>query len=263
MIPSFFALFILSQSNNYLLAWLSGLSEVGIYIIGYNVGSTIQLLINAFQNAWTPYFLSFIDKQKLAYFHFAEVKKYYIVFVCLLVTCFFAYSKLALMIFLTETYLQSFRIIGFVALANFFTGLFYILLPPLYFEKEVKYVSVIQAFTAGISIILNVILISYLGAFGAGIGLALAHYLIFQFLWLFNRYRSRSHLRNYNPTKVNKFFLSYSIIILLSLIPRNWGVTRECIYASSMILLLVLLTYRLLNKEEKTNLRKFLLNFSQ
>jgi O-antigen/teichoic acid export membrane protein len=261
MIPSFFSLFVLAQSNRYILKIFSNIESVGIYTIGYNIGSVMQLIINAFSSAWTPYFLSFINKQDEVATHFGKILRNYTIIVGFIVVCFFVFGKVIIMVFINENYIESYKVIGFVALSNFFIGLFNLFLPPIYFEKEVHFISLIQIISSVLSIIFNVVLIYFLGFFGAAIALSLGYLTMALLTYLFNRFVSKSKIKKYEiKDNTCKLVFIYSLFSLLSLINRDFTLLMEIFFAGSIFALMLLSTYFLLSSNDKIMLKKFILS---
>ncbi len=261
MIPSFFSLFVLAQGNRYILKLFSGIEAVGIYTIGYNIGSVMQLMINAFQSAWTPYFLSFINKKDDVSIHFGKILKNYIVGAGFIVVCFFVFAKVVVMTFINENYIESYKVIGFVALSNFFIGLFNLFLPPMYFEKEVHFTSLIQIISSVLSIIFSIILIYFFGFVGAAMALSLGYLTMSLLTYLFNRFVSKSKIKKYEmKDNIWKFVFIYTIFSFLSLINRDFTLLKELFFCSFIFAFTLLSTYFLLSSSDKTKLKLFILS---
>ncbi len=261
MMPSFFSLFILSQGNRYILRCFTNLDNVGIYTVGYNIGYITQIIINAFQSAWTPYFLSFYDRQDEAYEHFGKIVKYFILIMGFICIVFFIFSKLFVMMFISKQYIESYKIIGFIALSNLFFGLFNLLLPPMYFEKEVKYLSFIQGITAVLSIVINLIFIINFKEAGASIAFCLGYFIMSFLTWLFNKYKSKSKLKNYKVDKnIRKIVLVFFLFIPVSYFPRKFDLIGEIFFSIFLFCILAFITYVILDADEKKKLRNISLN---
>lgn len=262
MVPSFFSLFILAQGNRYILRFLTDLSSVGIYTVGYNIGSITQMIVNSFQQAWTPYFLSFTNKQEEAIEHFGEIVKFFVIFIGFICLCFFIYSKTIASMFLPKTYIGVYKIIGLVSLSNLFLGLFFLFLPPMYFEKEVKSVSLIQAITAIISVLANFLLIYYFKEFGAAIAFCLGYFVMFALTCIYNEFFSKSKLKNYKIDKnIYKISIVFIIFIFFSFFPRDFNLLGEALFSLTMLILFLLTLLLTLNKNEIIKLKTFVTKF--
>lgn len=220
LVPSFAFLFILMQSNRYILQWIEGLEQVGAYSIGFNIGAVMNVLVGAFTTAWYPFFMSYIDKQEEGFKVFEKVLKYYVILFGVITLCFFVFARPLLLLLTTPEFHVAYKVIGFCALSQFFIGLFSIFTPNLYFTREVRYVSLFQGFASVISIPINILLINNFGLFGAGLGLASSTSLlpIFQCIWNYYRYNKKSKAIE---REILYTIILSAVIIPFSLIPFN------------------------------------------
>jgi O-antigen/teichoic acid export membrane protein len=166
LIPSAVFLFIIQYSGTYMLQWFVDRGEVGIYGIGYNLGMAFGLATAGFSSAWFPFFQSYTGKKESARVFSGVLHSYVFIFglVCFL---FFVFAKPVVHLLTDERYHEAYKVVGMAAVGQFCFGLWSILLPGMYFAKEIYYVSVIQGISAGIVIISNLILIPRFGIQGA------------------------------------------------------------------------------------------------
>lgn len=252
LVPSFAFLFILQQSNKYILQWFRGLDEVGIYSIGFNLGMVMNVLVGAFTTAWYPYFMSFMEKQDEAGKLFGTITTYYVLGCGSICILFFIAAKPVVMLMTQPAFYNAYIVIGFSALAAFFVGLFNLFLPGVYFSKELKYVSLMQGIAAVVSILMNLILIPPFGIFGAAIALAAGYAVmaIMQHLWNLNR-REYYIKIVYDWRRVSKFMSIFIFISLLSIIYRRFTLNCEITLSIILFLLFILTISKILNTNEK------------
>jgi O-antigen/teichoic acid export membrane protein len=173
LIPSTVFLFIIQCSGTYMLQWFVPKSQVGIYGIGYSLGMALGLATTGFSSAWFPFFQSYFGKDREAQTMFSTVLLSYTIvfgFACYL---FLILAKPTVLLLLDSRYVESFRIVGLTAVAQFFLGLWGILLPGMYFAKETHYVTFVQGVSAIIVLALNLLLIPALGIEGAALSFCL------------------------------------------------------------------------------------------
>ena len=115
---------------------------------------------------------------------FGKILTYYIYSVGLLSLCFYLFAKPAIILFTHHNFYESYKIIGLLATANFISGIFYLLLPPLYFAKDVKYMTIIQIIAVLGFVILTLFVLPYLGITGAAIALVAASFFMILMLYL-------------------------------------------------------------------------------
>lgn len=172
-IPAFGFVFLIQYSGIYVLEWFVPLDRVGIYGIGYNVGTGIALATAAFSTAWYPFFQDYGKRSDGAIAAFQKILLGYTLVFGSLCLLFFIFAKPFVSILLHPRYLEAYTVIGPVALAQFFLGMWVILLPGVYFSSETYYMPVIQFLVAIIVVGLNLLLIPILSIQGAAISLVL------------------------------------------------------------------------------------------
>jgi len=251
LVPSFVFLFILLHGNRAILERLRGLDAVGIYSVGFNLGLVMVLLVSAFTAAWFPYFLSFMERQKDASVIFGRIFTYYVYGFGSLCLLFFVFARPIVMVMTQPAFHEAYRVVGLSATAQFFIGLFSLLLPGVYFTKELKFVSLVQGAAVIIAVPMNLLLISWLGFFGAGIALALGYFsmAIIQYAW--NKRRSNYLEIVYEVPLLLRFAVVFVVIAAVYLLERNWSLYAECVLALTACLVLAAANYRMLNSQER------------
>jgi len=259
LIPSFAFLFLLQHGNRYIIQWFDGLDTLGIYTLGFNFGLVMSLAVSAFQAAWLPFFMSFVDKHEEAAFVFGRVLTYYVLAFGALTTVFFVFAKPIVILFTQPAFHEGYKVVGLSASSQFFAGVFYILLPGLYFAKEVAYVSLIQGVASVIAMGLNFLLIPSFGLSGAGICVALGFLvmILLTHLWNFNR-RARYLSIKYEWMRVGVLGLVYSVYAVLMLWDRKLNWVEESIFSISMMLTMPLVLFCLLRPQERRFVKSFL-----
>ncbi len=257
LVPSFAFLFILMRGNQYILESFEGMDQVGIYSVGLNIGMVMGIATGAASTAWYPFFMSYIDNQCEAKTLFGRIFTYYLYSLGTICLLFFIGAKLIILLITQPAFHQASLIVGLAASAQFFSGLFNMLLPGVYFAKEIKYVSFTQGLAAIFSVVINLILIKLGGLFGAALGLALSHFLMTVFQWIWNAYRKEHYIQvEYEWRRIFSFTFVFFVFSIASFIPRttsNWiefGYTI-CLTFSLLIIVLLLM---------KDNERNFLQN---
>jgi O-antigen/teichoic acid export membrane protein len=168
LVPSFFLVFLLQQWARWPLGWHHGLDAVGIYSVGASLGAALSVLSGAFLAAWTPFALSYADRQPEAAEVLGNATLYYIAgfgFLCLL---FFLFAVPLVQLFAQPAFAGAASVVGLSAAAHFFSALFLMLLPPLYFAKRVGSVLLTQAIATVAMLLLADAMIPRFGVVGAG-----------------------------------------------------------------------------------------------
>src|SRR5688572_376119 len=172
MVPSFAFVFVLQQGNKYILQLISGLAALGVYNVGFNLGmAALGMPVAAFQRAWMPHFMSFIDRPEDARIAFGRVMTWYVFGFGTLSLLAFIVARPVVMIMTQPEFHGAYQSLGLAAAAQFVFGAFLVLLPGPYFARDVRALALTQAAAALISVVVNALLIARLGILGAGLGL--------------------------------------------------------------------------------------------
>lgn len=252
LVPSFAFLFLLLQSNRYILQWFRGLDTVGIYSVGFNLGAAMRIAVGAFQTAWYPYFMSYMDRQEEAQSLFGRIFTYYVYAFGSLCLIFFIVAKPVVLTMTQPSFHDAYLVVGFSATAQFLIGLFSLSLPSIYFAKEVKYMSLVQGVAAAMAVLLNMVLIPTLGMFGAGIGLVAGFLAMVVLLQAWNVKRKCDYLWiDYEWIRILKFSSLFIIFAGVALYRRYWPLWMEVILSIGLMVVLVGATLVLLTNRER------------
>jgi O-antigen/teichoic acid export membrane protein len=254
MVPSFAFLFVLQQANKYLLQWQRGIAEVGIYSLGFNFGLVMNLLVLAFQTAWYPYFMSFVDRQDEARVLFGRIVTYYVFGVGSLTLLFFLAARPAVMLLVQPPFREAYLAVGLSAACQFFIGIFGLLLPGIYYAREVRYLSLIQGIAACASIGLNLLLIPVAGMLGAAIALAAGALILAALQHAWNRYRRYLDI-HFEWSRLGSFAVVFVLYVVLTLWNPGWTPLGLALFLGILACLLPAWLYLLLSPEERRALR--------
>lgn len=175
MIPASFALFFLQNSQRYFLDQYSTLKELGLYAAAFNLASVANLLVSAFSQAWTPYFIEYGSRQDGAKRLFGEIFTYYTYFFGMVVLGFFVFAHPVVTLATSLPFHPSAKIIGLIATGWILIGYYNLMNVGIVFAKKVYLNSVIQFATIAVAWIGNVILLPDYGMWGAAIVFLSSH----------------------------------------------------------------------------------------
>lgn len=244
MVPSFASVFVIGQVSRYVLRYTHGIDAVGIFSVGANIGMTLGLATGAFASAWTPYFLALRDRPDTSRLLFGRVTTYYVWITGGMSLLYFFFAPTAMDVLVAEPYRQGYIAIGYAASAQFFTGLFGLLMPGPYFADDVKSVAITQGIAAVVAVCLAVILIPPLGLIGACVatataGLALC---VTQAAWNW-KMRHRYLTIHYETGRLTVFGLAYvGAVLLFSARPWIHAIPDVVAGLSATVALAVLIT---------------------
>ena len=249
LIPSFCFLFIIQQSNKYILQRYYDLDAVGLYSVGYNLGVTISILVSGMGTAWYPFFMSYINKQSEAPPIFSKVFTHYFLGGGALCILYFIWAQPALFLLTDSKFHEAASVVGLTALAHFFLGLFSLFLPGIYYNNHVGHISSLQGLAAIASIISSYLLIPTFGITGAAVSLCVANLLMVGMLCLWNYFHKNSYPKiTYQWRKIYIFIIIVLSVLALDEISITSSLTSSIVKAMALSLILVLSTIYLLKK---------------
>jgi O-antigen/teichoic acid export membrane protein len=252
LIPGFAFLFVLMHGNKYILEQTAGLAELGIYSVGFNLGTAISIATGGISSAWYPFFMTYVTRKPEATVIFGRIFTYFVFSIGALCILFFLAAK-PLLIFVTEASFHSAHIVvGFVALANMFLTAFNMFLPGVYFNNDVKYVSFVQACALLFAVPLNYYLIANLGVLGAAIGVAIGFFLLAAFMCGWNKINGKLYIHIlYEWRRIFSFvFIAVVIVGLYFQLPAT-TLLGHVVNSILMWLLMLSALVLLLNKRER------------
>jgi O-antigen/teichoic acid export membrane protein len=168
LIPGGIAFWVINLSGVYFIQSFSNTREVGLYQIGTAIASAMAMLTGAFQMAWGPFALS-IHKQSDAKQVYALTLSIYLgitSFIAVLITLF---SFEILNVLTTQNYLDAYLVAGILAFNYLVIGLSFIAIIGTNIAKNNKAYGIASLVSAGLLIILNLILVPVYGKEGAAI----------------------------------------------------------------------------------------------
>mgnify|MGYP003735858917 CR=1 FL=1 len=174
LVPHQLAVALLSLFDRYMLERFTDLSKVGIYSLGYSLGS-IGLFVSAgFGQAWGPFFYSIAgngDSPAL----FSRVTTYFFYFIGIVTLSLTLFAKEITALLASNLYQDANVVIPVVALGVFFYCLYTIPVYSLYFFKKTMLIPVVTGVAAAINIALNFFLIPAWGITGAAWATAISY----------------------------------------------------------------------------------------
>ena len=190
-ISAFFYL-ILELSDRYLIFWILGAENVGIYSIGYKIGSLGLFIVSAFNLGWQPFYIKIgteISSNKI----FGNIGTSFIFFLITIWGVIIFWAPLLMQIKIGSHYLigenfwSSMDIITIIFLSYIFYAGYIVLMPGIYLLDKQIWSPIIRGSGAIINIILNLILIKKFGLMGACFSTLVSY----MFMFIFILYKSQ------------------------------------------------------------------------
>ncbi|RMF60483.1 MAG: hypothetical protein D6748_03980 [Calditrichaeota bacterium] len=180
-LPHGIAYTTIEMVDRFIVPAVLGKDALGLYGASYKFGAILLLLVNAFRNAWQPFFLN-IAEQANAKEIYSRVLTYFVVAsgVIVLLATFFIRDILTFHFFdsfylLGKEYWSGISIIPIILLSYCFYGIYVILTPGFYITGRSKYMIVFTGSGAAINILVNLILLPVMYIYGAAMATLLSY----------------------------------------------------------------------------------------
>ncbi len=224
---------IVASLDKYILTWLEGASENGIYSVSYKIPTIITALCAVFTQAWS---LSAIREYKKDDEDGFFTKTYEMYNVGLVICCsILILLNIPLSKFMySNDFFEAWRYTPTLVLAMVFSGLSSFLASTFTAVKRNGILAISTFTSAIINAILNFILIPRIGALGAAIATAISFYLVY----IIRFFGSRRYIK-YRVNYIRDSII-YIIIIFQIILAQN---ATEYWYIQLLIVLIIIVCY--------------------
>jgi O-antigen/teichoic acid export membrane protein len=161
-----------------------GVSETGLYSVGYQIGSILVLLATAFNQAYSPWLFKKLNEKNPKYYN-KIVKNTYVYFVLILSLAVImgALAPIMLKILVGVNFQGSSIFIIWIALGASFRGMYYMVVNYIFYVEKTYILAMVTFLGAIFNVVLNYFFIKYNGAIGAAQATSLVHFLTFLMVW--------------------------------------------------------------------------------
>lgn len=170
-----FAFMLIDYADRQMIERMLGLDALGIYSVGYSFGMVMMVAVGAFSSAWSPFFMSYVNRQHEAAPVFSRVMTYYVLGFGSLVLLFFLAAKPVAHILTASAFHDAHLVVGLVAAAYALKGCYLIALPGIYFANKLAFQSLIEWASAVLNIGLNLWLLPRYGIVGGALATFLSY----------------------------------------------------------------------------------------
>lgn len=184
LIPHALSGSIISMTDRLFITNMVGLSETGVYSVGYQVGSIISVLTVSFNNAYVPWLYEKLKKDEIDT-KIKIVKFTYLYFVIIVLIAIFLglISPCVLQFFLGKSFVDSSIYVIWVSIGYAFNGMYLMVVNYIFYAQKTKSLAIVTFATAILNLILNYFFISEFGAIGAAQATTITFLIKFLFVW--------------------------------------------------------------------------------
>ena len=175
---------IIGFSDRFFILFILGLSNVGVYSVGYQIGMVLSLIQNSFNQAWVPFFYGKLkvgkesDKLKI-------VKITYVYFgvLILLAIIISLCTPTIYKYFIGDSFAKGANVVLWILLGYAFQGMYKMAVNYLFFLKKTKLITYCTLFTVLLNFVLNYYLIKVNGILGAAQATLISFVVLFIVVW--------------------------------------------------------------------------------
>ncbi len=160
-------------------------SATGIYAVGYQFGMVVGIIATAFNQAFSPYLykklVNITNDEK-----YTLVKYTYIYFVAIFVfaALISAFMPWIITNFLDERYIAAKKFIPWVAFGFAFSGMYYMVVNYIFYEKKTYILSLITFFSGILHVLFSYTFIKVYGEMGVAYAMTLSSFIMFILVWV-------------------------------------------------------------------------------
>ncbi|HVY68396.1 MAG TPA: oligosaccharide flippase family protein [Verrucomicrobiae bacterium] len=185
LIPHSLGGLAIGMTDRLAIANLVGVAEAGVYAVGAQIGMIVNVILGAFNTAWTPWVFSRLkrgsdaDKQ-------AITRATYLCFLGMagLAVSVVAVSPLVFKWCIGQRFQGAIRYVPWVAAGYMFNGMYKLVCTHIFYSNKTYLLAVITGLIGIGNVCLTMIFVSRWGAMGAAVALACSFLLSFLLAWL-------------------------------------------------------------------------------
>lgn len=185
LIPHVLSGFMITMIDRVFITNMVGISETGIYTVGYQIGMIIGVLAGSFNKAWTPWLFEKLNegaqetKKKIVRFTYG----YFLIIIGLALILSFL-APWFMEFFVGEAFFSATSYIIWVAIGYAFNGMYMMVTNYIFYKEKTQILAWMTFIAAGFNILLNYFLIGVFGAIGAAQATSITYLMLFITVWI-------------------------------------------------------------------------------
>jgi O-antigen/teichoic acid export membrane protein len=175
---------IITMIDRVFITNMIGISETGIYTVGYQVGMIIGILASSFSKAWTPWLFGQLEKNnKQVKKKIVKITYGYIGLILGLALVLSLIAPIAMKVLVGKDFYSATQFISWIAFGYAFSGMYSMVGRYILYIEKTYLLSMMTVFAAAINITLNYFLIRAVGAIGAAQATTITFAVVFFVTW--------------------------------------------------------------------------------
>lgn len=188
LIPHQLSMWLKTGSDRMILMALVGSVQTGIYSVGYQLGMVINVLVTAFNKAWSPYLFrvladnpKFETKLKLVKFTYL-----YMLVIIVIALIFSFFAKYIIPIFLGAKFVAATQYLIYFSLAFAFQGMYTMVGNYVFYAKKTNLIAYVTFTTSLLHVAMTYTFVKIYGSIGAAYSTVISYFLTFIAMWYLN-----------------------------------------------------------------------------
>ena len=211
----------LGQSDQVMLQQMISDSAVGIYALALKLGGVMFTIFTALNNSWVPFF--FEDFKNGNHTQVKKQARNFLELYTVLSVGFILLATEVYHLFAKQDFWEGTTLIPIFVSSYFLNFLCTFPVNYEYYHKKTKVVAVVTITSSLVNILLNYILIQWIGMAGAAVATCLSHCLQFGMHYVYTRYILRKGDYPFGITLWAKYAVIYfAMVALVYLLPNAW-----------------------------------------
>jgi O-antigen/teichoic acid export membrane protein len=167
LVPHMMSSWAVSAADRLILERFVTLDELGLYSLATSLGMVMNVLVNSFNKAWSPYYFDFMERKDRPDWRTRRTVSLYVAIVGGICLAGALFSK-EIIIFLTpEKYHATSSYVPLLLFAYLLQGYYFLSVASLFFHEKTRLLPLITGISAATNVIFNILLAPNLGAFAA------------------------------------------------------------------------------------------------
>ena len=202
---------ILAQADKVMLKSMMNDSMVGIYSFTFTFAHVMNIIYNAFNNTWVPFYYDDVKAENYEAIH-RRSKNYIFIFTALSIG-FILLAPDVIKLFAGEDFWSGISLIPVFVLANYMMFLYSFPVNYEFYHKKSIHIAIGTSAAAVINCILNYVLIPRMGMAGAAVATLISYVM----LWIFHHIVSKYFIGKQYHYTVREFLPGLIVMILASI----------------------------------------------
>ncbi len=198
---------LLNQLDRIMIGKMLGMRQVALYSFGYSLGLIIQIVLNSMNTAWVPWF--FEAKRQDNKQDIQTYKTHYLLAGTFLTLGYLSVFPELVTVMGSSAYRESQTFIAWIIVSYYLVFLYTFPVNIQFYHGNTLYIPIGTLLSAGINFILNLVLIGWLGIYGAALATLFAYLLLLIFHHLIAKIRYQ-----YDEVTEKQFLILILIVCL-------------------------------------------------